>query len=58
MTGTWRSEDNLQELVLSFHAGPKDQTEVGKLGGQHLYPLSHFTSPWCNLISSTNDSVF
>lgn len=33
----WRSEDNLEELVLSFHhVVPEDQTQVFKLGDRHL----------------------
>lgn len=37
----WQSEDNLGELVITFHMGPKDQTLVLRLGGRDLYPLSH-----------------
>ena len=32
----WRSEDILQELVLSYYVGPSDQTQVDSLGGKHL----------------------
>lgn len=45
MRGTehvWRSGDNVKELVLSFHqVGPGARTQVMKLGGKRLYPLSH-----------------
>lgn len=35
-----RSEDNLWESVLSFHAvGPGDSTQVTGFGGKHLYHL-------------------
>lgn len=41
-----RSEDNLEELVLSFHyMGSGDQTQVIRLGGKPLYPLSRFAGP-------------
>lgn len=34
--GMWRSEDILQELVLSYHVGASDWTQVDRLGGKHL----------------------
>ena len=38
----WRSEYSLQEsAVSSHHVGPRDQTQVIRLGGEGLYPLSH-----------------
>lgn len=41
MVYIWKSEDNCKESVLSFHhVGLRDQTEVIRLGGKHLYPLS------------------
>lgn len=37
--GVWRSEDNIQESVFSFHLlGPKDQTHVFGLSGEYLFP--------------------
>ena len=37
----WRSEDNLQELALFFHhVGPRDGTQVIKLGSKHLCVIS------------------
>ena len=42
----WRSKDNQQESVLSFHhVGPGDQTQGIRLGGACLYPLSQLTGP-------------
>lgn len=43
MACIWRSEDNLQEPVLSilWVLG----TQVSSLGGKSLYPLSHLTGP-------------
>lgn len=42
---THRSEDNLKESVLFFyHVGSENQTEVVRIGGSCLYPLSYFTS--------------
>lgn len=42
----WRSEDNLQELVLSFdHVGSRDWTKVIWLGSKWLYLLSYLASP-------------
>lgn len=42
-----RMEVNLQDAVLSFHhMGPKDRTQVIRLGSQHLYQsLSYLDSP-------------
>lgn len=42
----WRSEDKLQELVLSFgHVGPRGQTLVISLDGSLLHLLSHLDGP-------------
>lgn len=39
---SWRSKDNLQELVLSFHSvSLRDGSPVPRLGGKHLCPLDH-----------------
>ena len=39
-------EDNLWESVLFFHdVGPRDQTQVVRLGTKHLYLLSHPAHP-------------
>lgn len=40
----WRSEDNLSELILSYHhAGLREQTQAIKLGSKCFYLLSHLT---------------
>lgn len=40
----WRSEDNQEEPFFSFHLmGPQDQRQVVRLGGKHLYLLSHYS---------------
>lgn len=40
----WRSENNLQEFILSFHyTGPRDWTQVARLDSQCLYPMRCFT---------------
>lgn len=36
----WRSEDSLQELVLSYHEGPRDHTQIVTLGSKWLHSLS------------------
>lgn len=64
----WRSEDNLQELVLSFHCvGSGDQTQVVRPGSKRVYPQSWLASPWQNfsvvkyskhLLSKTNVKWF
>lgn len=47
-----RSEDDLWELVLSFHLSYLDQTQVVNFGSKHLQLLSHLTGlsssfqPW------------
>jgi hypothetical protein len=42
----WRSENSIQESVLSFyHLSPRNQTQVLKLGGCCLYLQSHLTGP-------------
>lgn len=41
----WRSEVNLQELILSFHpVGSKNQTWLMGLGSKRLYQQSHLTT--------------
>ena len=41
-----RSEDNLQESVLSFHQlGPRDPTQNTRHSSNHIYSLSHLDSP-------------
>lgn len=41
----WRLEDNFWELVFSFYpVGPRDQTQVCRLGNRCFNPLSHLTS--------------
>lgn len=38
------SEDNFQELILSFHrVGPRDQPQVFGLSGKYLYSLRHLS---------------
>lgn len=40
------SEDNMQESVLSFPpVSPGVQTQLTKLGGKHVYLLSHLIGP-------------
>ena len=37
MRGMWKSEGNFVGVVLSFyHVGPRDQTQVIRLGSKHL----------------------
>lgn len=39
---SWRSEDSLRDLIISLrYLGSKDETQVVRLGGSHLYLLSH-----------------
>ena len=41
----WKSEDSLLESILSFYpVGSGAQTQVTKLGGTHLYPVSHLNT--------------
>lgn len=40
----WRSEDNSQELVLSFHCEPWPSAQLVRID----YPPSHFSSPLLN----------
>jgi hypothetical protein len=38
---TQMSEDNLQESVICFfHVGPREGTQVSRLGGKHFYMVS------------------
>lgn len=42
----WRSNDDFQEWVLFFyHMGSGDQSQAMRLGSNHLYLLTHPTSP-------------
>lgn len=44
-TYMWRSEDNVEESVLSFqHVGPSGQTPVVRFSSKHFYKLSCLTS--------------
>lgn len=53
----WRSEDNHQESVLSFHhLGSGDETRVDRLGGRNFYPLSHFSAQF-SLISNEMKNI-
>lgn len=43
----WRSEGNLEELVLSFyHVVPGIQIQAVRLGGKYLCPLKSSFEPW------------
>lgn len=44
MVGIWRSDKNLRESTLFYCVGLKDPIQVIRLGGKHLYPLSHVAS--------------
>lgn len=41
----WRSEDNLKELIFSFHVGPENGTLVLRPDSEHPYLLSHLSLP-------------
>ena len=41
----WRSEGNLEELVLSYCSGLGGQTQAFRVDGKYLYSLSHHTDP-------------
>jgi hypothetical protein len=42
----WRSEGNIQKLVLSFHhVGSGDQIQFIRIGGKHCYSQCHLASP-------------
>lgn len=45
----WRSQDNLQVSVLSFHSeGPRSHVQVIKLGCKYVHSLSHVAGPRVN----------
>lgn len=51
-TNMWKSEDNMDESVLSFHhVDPSDQTPVVRFSSKHLYQLSHLTSIGAIIVS-------
>lgn len=46
--GRWRDahvgvKGQVRGIVLSYHVGPRGQTQIAILGGKHLYCLSHLT---------------
>ena len=42
----WELEDNVQELVLSFHQGfPGSNPRLSGVCGRPFYPLSHIAGP-------------
>jgi len=41
----WRSVDIFGASFLSYHMGPRDQTQVTRLGSKYLNNLSHIGSP-------------
>lgn len=45
-TRTQQPQDNLGELIVSFHMGPQDQTQVVRLCARHPDALSHLFSPF------------
>lgn len=46
MQHVWRSEDNFRYSALSYHhLGSGEQSQIFRLGSQHLYLLGHLTSP-------------
>lgn len=48
----WKSDCNLQETVLPFdYMGPRDQTQVFKLGNEHLCSLNHLASLCLSFLS-------
>lgn len=43
MTFSYRSEDNIQELMVSFYqVGPLYRIQVVRFGAKHVYPLRYF----------------
>lgn len=39
----WSSEDNLwNSIIVSYHVGLRNQTDIANLGTRHLYLLSYF----------------
>lgn len=57
----WKSDDNLHGSVPTFrHMGPGlgDQTQVVKVGSNHLYSLSHLASPLFTYMTSWHSSFF
>lgn len=38
----WEAEANFQELILSYHVGPGNQTQVVTLSGKRPYPWAIF----------------
>lgn len=43
----WRSKANLKVSVLTFqHVSPRNWTQMVRLSGKFLYPLSHPKGPW------------
>lgn len=54
----WRTEDNLRELVLSFHhADPGNWTQVFRLDSKGLCPLGHLISPPWKILSKNNQQL-
>lgn len=51
-TYMWRSEDNIDESILSFqHVGPSDQTPVVRFSSKHLYQLSCLTNRGARIVN-------
>jgi hypothetical protein len=47
----WRSEDNMPELLLSFHhVHDGNRTQALKFGSKHLYTLSYLADPKLHLL--------
>lgn len=46
LTHMGKSDNNVQELILSFHhIGSRDQTQADQLDSKYLYLLNHYTGP-------------
>ena len=44
-----RLKDNLQEISLPFHLGPREQTQVIQLAAS-AFLVSHLSSPWIQFL--------
>lgn len=51
---TYGDQDNLYELLLSYHVDPWDSIRPPGFRSKHFYPLGHLTGPRYNIFIRQN----
>lgn len=57
MVCMWKSEENLQKLILSYCIGSGDQAQVVRTDNGCLYPLNHLAGPDAFAVKSLESAL-